>query len=64
MVFEAGLKLGDLNADGNIDASDVTALINKVLGVTEIADDICDINGDGVVNVSDVTALINIILAK
>lgn len=64
VVFEAGLKLGDLNADGNIDASDVTALINKVLGVTEIADDICDINGDGIVNVSDVTALINIILAK
>lgn len=64
VVFDAGLKLGDLNADGNIDASDVTVLINKVLGVTEIADDICDINGDGVVNVSDVTALINIILAK
>ena len=56
--------MGDLNADGNIDASDVTALINKVLGVTEVSDDICDINGDGVVNVSDVTALINIILAK
>ena len=64
VVFEGGLKLGDVNGDGTVDASDVTALINKVLGVAEFSDDVCDINGDGIVNVSDVTALINIVLAK
>lgn len=56
-------KKGDINGDGVINVSDVTALINKILGTATYADAICDINGDGVVNVSDVTALINIILA-
>ncbi len=59
---EPGTK-GDINADGVVNVSDVTALINKILGTSTYADDACDINADGVVNVSDVTALINIILA-
>ena len=46
-----------------VNVSDVTALINKILGTATYADATCDINADGVVNVSDVTALINIILA-
>ena len=54
---------GDINADGVVNVSDVTALINKILGTSTYADATCDINADGVVNVSDVTALINIILA-
>ena len=54
---------GDINADGVVNVSDVTALINKILGTATYADATCDINADGVVNVSDVTALINIILA-
>ena len=56
-------KKGDINGDGVINVSDVTALINKILGTATYADATCDINADGVVNVSDVTALINIILA-
>ena len=59
---EPGTK-GDINADGVVNVSDVTALINKILGTASYADATCDINADGVVNVSDVTALINIILA-
>ncbi len=59
---EPGTK-GDINADGVVNVSDVTALINKILGTATYADATCDINADGVVNVSDVTALINIILA-
>ena len=59
---EPGTK-GDINADGVVNVSDVTALINKILGTATNADATCDINADGVVNVSDVTALINIILA-
>ena len=59
---EPGTK-GDINADGVVNVSDVTALINKILGTSTYSDATCDINADGVVNVSDVTALINIILA-
>ena len=55
-------KLGDLNGDGAIDVSDVTALINKILGTSDYTDEVCDINGDGEINVSDVTQLINQIL--
>lgn len=53
---------GDINGDGAVDASDVTALINKILGTADFADDVCDLNGDGEINVSDVTYLINLIL--
>ncbi|MDO4511355.1 MAG: leucine-rich repeat protein [Bacteroidales bacterium] len=53
---------GDINGDGNVNVSDITALINKILGTATYADEVCDINADGAVNVSDVTALINMIL--
>ncbi|MDO4510841.1 MAG: dockerin type I domain-containing protein [Bacteroidales bacterium] len=55
-------KKGDVNGDGEVNVSDVTALVNKILGTAEYADAVCDINEDGEVNVSDVTALINLIL--
>ena len=53
---------GDINGDGEINVSDVTALINKILGSSTYSDAVCDINGDGEINVSDVTALIKLIL--
>ncbi|MDO4511100.1 MAG: leucine-rich repeat protein [Bacteroidales bacterium] len=55
-------KKGDVNGDGVVNVSDVTALINKILGTATYTDAVCDINADGQVNVSDVTALINMIL--
>ena len=55
---------GDVNLDGVADVTDVTALINYVLGgggspfnKTE-----ADFNGDGVIDVTDATALINLVL--
>lgn len=56
--------VGDINVDGVVNVSDVTALINKILGTADFSDELCDINADGVVNVSDVTALINMILGQ
>ena len=47
-----------------MNVTDVTALINRVLGTASYSDAVCDLNGDGVVNVSDVTVLINIILSN
>ena len=55
---------GDVNADGMVNVSDVTALVNRILGDNTYSDAVCDISADGVVNVSDVTALVNMILAQ
>ena len=54
--------MGDINADGEVNVSDVTALVNRILGDTTYPDTICDINGDGEVNVTDVTTLVNRLL--
>ena len=54
---------GDVNGDGSVNVSDVTALINMILGVIPKNIASGDINGDGNVNVSDVTALVNLILS-
>ena len=54
--------VGDVNGDGKVNVSDVTALINMILGTLPIDKDRADINTDDKVNVSDVTSLINIIL--
>ncbi|MDO4510489.1 MAG: dockerin type I repeat-containing protein [Bacteroidales bacterium] len=55
---------GDVNADGNVDVSDVTALINCILGQKSAGYNpvAIDVTADGNVDVSDVTALINLIL--
>ncbi|MBO4813512.1 MAG: dockerin type I repeat-containing protein [Muribaculaceae bacterium] len=67
-VYEFKLKQssvaikGDVNSDGKVNVSDVTALVNMILGVIPKDMTRADVNGDGKINVSDVTALINIIL--
>ena len=53
---------GDVNADGVVNVSDITTLVNMILGVITVDSKSADINRDGKVNVSDVTALINLIL--
>lgn len=52
---------GDLNGDGRLSISDVTALISQVLAGNAPA--YCDVNGDGNINISDVTTLISWILS-
>ena len=58
----SGLLQGDVDRNGKVNVSDVTALINMILGVTTMDMEAADVDGNGKVNVSDVTALINIIL--
>ena len=53
---------GDVDGSGKVNVSDVSALINMILGIVDKDEQAADVNGDGKVNVSDVTALINIIL--
>ena len=64
--FEKPQVLGDLNGDGMVDVTDVSQLINVVLGKTvELAEGaVCDLNSDGNVDVTDVSLLIDIVLGK
>ena len=59
-----GSLTGDVNGDGKINVTDVTALVNMILGVIPKNLELGDINGDGKLNVTDVTALVNIILGQ
>ena len=60
---------GDVKRDGRVDISDVTALIDIVLGKDSTQPyhynhDAADVNDDDNIDISDVTALIDIILGK
>jgi hypothetical protein len=57
---------GDVNGDGSVNAADVSAVINHILGRPNTTFDTqaADVNGDGSVNAADVSAIINIILGK
>ncbi len=61
-VTVGSAQQGDVNGDGKVNVSDVSALINMIMGITAMDQSAADVNGDGRVNVSDVSALINIIL--
>lgn len=55
---------GDVNHDGQINISDVTSLIDMLLGAGSEACETCaDVDGDGNVNISDVTSLIDKLLS-
>ena len=55
--------VGDVNGDGKVNVSDITALINHILdGPTQQSALLDDVNEDSKVNVSDVTCDINKIL--
>lgn len=54
--------VGDIDGNGEVNVSDVTALINHILHAATYESSLCDIDGNGEVNATDVTALINILL--
>lgn len=62
-LIEVETEPGDVNGDGNINVSDVAALINLLLSGAAPTDG-ADVNQDGSVNVSDVAALISYLLSN
>ncbi len=57
-------KIGDVNMDGSVTISDVTALIDYLLGGDESTINVlaANVNGDDGVTIADVTALIDLLL--
>ena len=53
-------KIGDVNEDGEVNISDINAVIDIILG--GVSNPAGDVNGDGEVNISDVNTVIDIIL--
>lgn len=51
---------GDVNGDGEVNISDVNAVIDMIL--SQSGDSAGDVNGDGEVNIADVNAVIDLIL--
>ncbi len=56
---EATGKPGDVNEDGNVDISDIVAIINQIAGTASYR--YADVNNDTNVDISDIVAVINII---
>jgi len=61
----SNVLMGDVNGDKLVDISDVTTLIDYVLGgnVSPFVREAADLTGDGLVDISDVTALIDLVLS-
>lgn len=55
------VKLGDLNGDGEVNTSDITNAIDRIIAPSSNYNQICDINADGEQDVSDITTIINLI---
>ena len=56
--------LGDVNGDGNVTASDITALYDLMLNIDSSHIVNGDQNGDGNITAADVTAVYNILLGQ
>ena len=58
------LSRGDVDGDGAVNISDVTTLVNIILGKATDTRKMADVDNDKSVTISDVTTLVNIILKK
>ena len=61
-LSSGAVAVGDINGDGSVDTTDVTALLNVLAGVFA-KNAACDVDGSGNVNIDDVTVLLNILAA-
>ena len=56
------VRKADVDGDGRITASDITAIANVIFGKTDISTlEAADVNGDGQVTVADIIIVVNII---
>jgi hypothetical protein len=62
MGEEHAYELGDVNHDGSVNISDVTELIDYLLGNADICIICADVDYDNQVSIGDVTALIDLLL--
>ena len=53
---------GDVNRDGQVDISDIVAIVNQIAGKATYED--ADVNEDGSVDISDIVAVVNIIAGR
>jgi Ca2+-binding EF-hand superfamily protein len=58
-------RKADVNGDGQITASDITAITDVIFGKTDkITPEAADVNGDGSVTVADIIAVVNMIYSQ
>ena len=62
ILFKSTKDTFDVNCDNRVNVSDVTALVNMILGTIPKAMVLGDVDKNSRINVSDVTALVNHIL--
>lgn len=62
IITASGLK-GDVNRDGNVDISDIVAVINTIAGSTTYKST-ADVNSDGNIDISDIVMIINVIAGE
>ena len=62
--FYTSTRLGDVNVDGTINVTDVTLMVDYILGMEDdsFVFENADITRDGIISVTDVTALVDLIL--
>ena len=64
-VLVSSFMLGDVNGDGSINVSDVSAIVGMLLNPDAPAyNKAADVNSDGIINVSDVSAIVGMLLSE
>lgn len=65
VTLSQSILMGDVNRDGQLSITDVTALVDYLLdGTTDIDTAAADLSGDGAITITDVTSLIDLLLAS
>lgn len=60
VIIKASGRKGDVNRDGNVDISDIVAVINTIAGIPTYKST-ADVNGDTNIDISDIVMVINVI---
>ncbi len=66
ITLQTPLLIGDANVDGRVDADDVVAVVNHVLGLPPATFDktAADVNNDGNITIADAVGIIGTLLIK